>query len=286
MAVAINNSANITYEHGTLIDSANSNLVTTMLAENYSLNATKSAQNIDWKPSENLTFIIRVENDGTEPIYAISLQYNLGGTTNILLNYIVASARMFRNDTLTGITPTSVSPLTLVIPGTLEPGEVVLLSYVAKVIGNIDSDITEITNEITVVGHKESESGPTISVTPSPSVTIPKADYADVSIKKIADKDQIAVGEQLTYTFQLENSGNIEASNVIITDNLPTNFTITSITSETDGVTTTFDAADYSLDENNKLILPTSTTKTISIPASSTSGVGLTTVTIIGTITE
>lgn len=285
MAITITNSANVTYNHGSLTDATSSNTVTTLLDESYSLKAVKTSHNTSWKPSENLTFVITVENDGSEPLYGVSVQDNLGGNTDRLLDYIAGSAKMFKNNVLTGITPTSVDPLTLVIPNTIVPGEVVVLSYVAKVRGDIESSITEITNEATVAGHEVSVSGPTVTVDPAPSLTIPKADYADVRVEKMVDKKQISSGENLTYTFRLENSGNIEATNIVIRDDLPAEFVVNSIVSETNGIRTTFDATDYSLDVDNKLVLPTSVTKTISVPASTELGVGVTTVTIIGTIT-
>lgn len=285
MAKEINNSANITYQHGTLTEAANSNMVTTMLTESYGLTAEKISSNTNWRPSENLSFILSVKNTGTEPVYEISLQDNLGGNTTRLLNYIAGSAKMIKNDVVTGIAPTNVSPLTFVLPEPLQADETVLISYVAKVIGNIDSAVTEITNTVTVVGHEVSASGPTITVDPAPSLTLPKANYADVRVEKSVDKLQVSSGEQLTYTFRLENSGNIEATNIVIRDDLPAQFTIDTITSLTNGVLTTFDATDYSVDTDNKLILPTSAVKTISVPASTGTGVGVTVVTIVGTVT-
>ncbi len=284
MAIIMNNSANITYRYGGLSDAANSNVATTQLAENYSLKAEKSTYNTNWRPSENLSFSIRIENDGSEPLFGVSMQDNLGGNTDRLLNYIAGSAKMLRNDTLTGIAPTNTAPLTLVIPDSLQPGEVVVFTYVAKVRSDIDNTITEITNEVEVVGHEISESGTAVPVSPNPSVTIPKANYAEVRIEKSVDKENVSVGDRLTYTFKLENFGNIEATNVTVTDELPAKFSVESITSLTNGIETVFEATDYSLDTNNKLILPTSTTKLISVPARTTLGNGITTVTIVGTI--
>ena len=284
MAITINNSANITYQYGTLTDTAKSNLVTTMMAESYSLIGTKTSLNTNWRPSENLTFMIRIENNGSEPLYAVSMQDDLGGTTR-LLSYIPCSAKMLRNDVLIGITPTNMSPLTMVIPGTLEAGGVVVFTYVAKVIGDIDASINEITNTVTVVGHETSDMGPTVTIDPPLALTLPIANYADVRIEKLVDKEEIVSGDNLTYTFVLENSGNIEATNVVIKDTLPTGFTINSITSTTNGVVTEFEATDYSVGEGNKLVLPTSTLKTISVPAATSMGVGVTRVTIVGTVT-
>lgn len=285
MAITINNSANISYKYGSITDTAASNTAVTNLEETFSLIASKTSNNSTCRPGENITFNVRVENTGTDPLYAVSIQDNLGGNTTRLLTYIANSARMLRNGVFTSVTPTSEAPLTLTIPDPLEAGEVVVFSYVAKVINDIDSTITEITNEAAVVGHETSASGTTITVTPTPSLTIPKANYADVRITKSVDKENISVGDTLTYTFRLENSGNITATNVVVRDNLPENFVIQTVTSETNGVQTTFDTTDYSLSADNLLILPTSTTKTISVPAATSLGNGITTVTIVGSIT-
>lgn len=285
MAITINNSANITYKYGTSTDYALSNVAMTSLEEDYGLSAVKTSQNSNWRPGENLTFNISITNDGIEPLYGVSVQDNLGDDTNELLSYVAGSARMLRNNVLTGVTPTSTSPLTFVIPNTLLASETVTFSYVAKVRSDISNDIAEITNEATVVGHETSISGSTITVIPSPSLTLPKASYAEVRIMKSVDKENIREGDTLTYTFELENSGNLEASNVVIEDDLPSAFVINSVKSLTNEVETVFETTDYSLDENNKLILPTSITKTISVPARTTSGNGLTIVTIVGTIT-
>ena len=284
MAITINNSANITYKYGEITDGALSNIATTSLAENVSLSAEKTSNNSSWRPSENITYIIKVSNDGTDPLYGVSIQDNLGGGTTRPLTYIADSARMFRNDTLSEITPTNTAPLTFVIPDTLEAGEVIIFTYVAKVRADVDMELDEINNEVTVAGHETSIAGETVTVDPAPTLTIPKADYADVRITKSVDKDNVVTGDTLTYTFLLENSGNIDATNIVIRDNLPLNFTVNEISSSTNGVITTYETTDYSLDDQNKLILPTSTTKTISVPARTATGNGTTTVTISGII--
>ena len=99
------------------------------------------------------------------------------------------------------------------------------------------------------------------------------------------DKDTASVGDKLTYVFRLENSGNTESTGVTLRDDLPQKFAVDSIRSETNGVVTVYEATDYSLSTDNKLVLPTSLTKPISVPAATASGYGVTTITIEGTIT-
>lgn len=282
MAININNSANIVYSHGTNTDGASSNLVTTILNEDHGLTATKSSNNTTWRPSENLTYYLTVENTGVLPLYDVSVQDDLGTDVS---TYLEGSARLIRNEEITSVTPTNTDPLTLVLTGILNPQEKIIYSYVARVNADIDSGTTQITNTVTAAGHKESAAGEVLTASPA-SLTLNRAQYADVRIEKAVDKQVVSSGDQLTYTFRLLNYGNIAATNVVITDALPTGYTIQSITSQSQGVTTTFDTTDYFIGEGNVLRLPTSTTKTISVPASTVSEVGLTTVTIIGTITS
>ncbi len=284
MAIIMRNSANITYNYTGETNAAVSNMTTTSIAEEHSMTAEKLSQNSAWRPSENLTYILRVENTGTQPIYAISIQDDLGGAEP-LLSFVAGSAKMIMGSVVTPIVPTSTSPLTIAMPGTLEAGEGVLFSYIAKVKSSIDPTIDTITNSVTVAGHEASAAGPVITVTPAPSLSLPKAEYAEVRIEKRVDKDTASIGDKLTYVFRLENYGNAEATNVTLRDDLPENFTVESIQSETGGSVTVYEAADYSVDTDNKLILPTSTTKLISVPAATAAGSGVTTITIVGTIT-
>lgn len=285
MAITLNNTANIEYNYGNETDYANSNLVTTVLAEDASLSAEKISLNTSWRPSENITYLIRIVNTGLEPLYVVTIQDNLGGETSQLLSYVENSAQLYFDDTLMAINPTSITPLTFVLPNELPAGESALISYIAKTEGDIDPEIIEITNNATITGRRTSASGSLVTVTPSPSVTLPIANYADVRVEKLVDKQEIRTGEELTYTLNIRNSGNTDATNIIVSDVLPENFNITSITSETNGVITTFTADEYTIGENNTLTLPTSQTKSITVPANDGTQDGLTIITIVGTIT-
>ena len=127
--------------------------------------------------------------------------------------------------------------------------------------------------------------GDVIAADPSPSTTLPKAGYADIRITKTADKNVASASDTLTYVCKLENRGNVEAGKIVLRDDLPEKFLLNTITAETDGTITAFASTDYSLDAENKLILPTATTKTISVPAAGSLGAGVTNITITGTIT-
>ncbi|MBQ8425408.1 MAG: DUF11 domain-containing protein [Clostridia bacterium] len=287
MATQINNSATAVYGYGrSSRDSASSNVATTNLITEYAISGYKESLNSTFRAGENITYYIHISNDGTSPLYNVTVSDNLGGTGSPL-TFIDSSAVLNINGTNTTIIPTSVNPLTFVLPTPLSAGDLATLTYIARVNSGISETITEITNAATIQANEGSSTGQIIQVTPTPSVTIPLEDYADVSMTKSVSTNEITVGETFSYTITLSNSGNLDATGVVITDVLPANFVISSITTLTNGVLTTFETGDYTLDPTtNTLTLPnTSSALTITVPASTTTGDGTTIVTITGSIT-
>ena len=61
-----------------------------------------------------------------------------------------------------------------------------------------------------------------------------------------------------------------------ITDNLPSNFVVTSVTLKIgSGAETTLSSSDYTLSGSNTLIIPSSSGPTVTVPASSSTIVGI-----------
>ena len=289
MATPINNYASATYAYTGKAsqESVISNTATTNLITEYAISGYKESLNSSFRAGQNITFYIHFSNDGTSPLYNITISDDLGGSGN-LLNYVDSSAILNINGTISTITPTTLNPLTFTIPGVINSGELVTITYVVQVSSGIEDTVTEITNTATIQAHEESATGPIISVSPSPSVTLPLEDYAQVSMTKSVSTNEINIYEQFSYTLTLVNSGNLEATNIVITDKLPENFVISSITSVTNGIQTTYSASDYDIDSStNTLTLPNATsTNVIIVPASTSSGDGTTLITINGSISE
>lgn len=281
MATILNNSATLTYNSGANTGSAASNVVSTSLLDSYSISAVKTSANDSWRPSENITYLVTVTNTGTQPLYAVQISDDLASGQ---LSYLANSALIIDGSSVTPVTPASTSPLVITAASVLQSGESVTVLYVAQVSGAIADTVELITNTAQVTAQEQSTGGETISVTPAPTLSLPREDFAQIDIVKTADKAVISSGDTLTYTFTIENSGNIPATNVVITDTLPTGFVIQSIQSVTDGVTTVYDATDYTVSADNTLVLPVGT-KTITVPARDESGNGVTVVTVTGTVT-
>jgi len=282
LATILNNSATLTYNSGDNTGSAASNVVSTSLLDSYSITAVKNSANDSFRPSENITYLVTVTNTGTQPLTSVEITDDLGGGASTLLAYVANSALVVDGSNVTAVTPTSTNPLVIPLVNTLQSGESVTVVYVAQVSAAIADTVETITNTATA---SATQGGAGAIITSEPtSVTITREDFAQIDIVKAVDKAVISSGDTLTYTFVIENSGNIPATNVVITDTLPEGFAITSIESETDGVVTVYDATDYTVDANNTLVLPVGE-KTITVPARDESGNGVVTVTITGTVT-
>ena len=286
MPTIINNSASATYGYGeTRSGSAQSNIATASLLDEFSIVGTKGVLNTSYRPGENLTYYVQVENNGTSSLYNVTVSDDLGGAGNPL-TYVEGTGYLENDGVFTQITPTSTRPLVFTLPEPLTSGERVNIIFLTRVENApVDEEVTSITNTATISANSGSPTGAIVTVDPSPTATIVLDDFANLTITKSVSTDTITAGVPFSYTFVLENSGNLPAENVVLTDVLPEGFVISSITATTDGVSTVYDTTDYNLDaQTNTLTLPTNDLKPITVSASSTSGDGQTTVVITGAI--
>ena len=282
MATILNNSATLTYNSGLNTGSAASNVVSTSLLDSYSVTAQKTSANDSWRPLENITYLVTVTNTGTQPLYAVEVSDDLAGAS---LNYVANSALIINEGSVVPVVPTSTNPLVIEAATVLQSGDSVTVLYVAQVSGAIADTVEALTNTAQVTARQQSSTGEIVTAVPAPSVTLPREDFAQIDIVKAADKTVISSGDTLTYTFTIENSGNIPATNVVITDTLPAGFAVQSIQSVTDSVVTTYGATDYTIDASNTLTLPTGGAQTITVPARNELGNGVTTVIVTGVVT-
>ena len=285
MATQINNTASVEYSYGRSgYDSATSNIATTSLIEDYAISATKQTLNESFRPGENITYVVTVNNDGTEPLYAVSISDDLGGTGTPLI-FVEGSGLAVYDGTTYPLVPTTLSPLSFTLPVILSAGESATFLFVARVNSSLSSTVTEITNTVTVTGREGSTTGTVITVSPNPTATISLEDYALLSITKEVSATEIVPDQAFDYVITIENNGSLDATNVVVTDTLPAGFTINSIVGVTGGVSTTFTPADYTVDPTtNTLTLPTGGGVSIVVPASSGGVAGTTVITINGQI--
>jgi len=284
MATQINNTANVNYKFGTEgSGSAVSNVASTTLQDAFALTGTKGSNNSDFMLGENITYQITVHNEGTQTLYNITIEDNLGGEN--VMTYMEGSAMAFIDGVSYNITPTSLEPFTIVLPVALSGGDNALITYVATVSESLDASVAEITNTATLYGFEEMTSTTRVDGTGELSYTLAKAEYANIDVLKEVSTPNIVVNQPFTYTLTLTNSGNQEATGVVLTDVLPEGFVINTIRSMTEGSTTTYTTSNYSVDPaTNTLTLPSTEEVVITVPAGTEAGPGTTVVTITGYI--
>lgn len=285
MATIITNSGNISYNFNGTVSTASSNNVQTTINDTNSLSAIKTAHMLTYRPGDNITYTFLVTNTGQSDLYNITIQDDMGKASN-RLTYLAGSAFYIKNGVQIQVNPSEPAPNTFSDIGVLHPGESFTLTYVAKAPNSFVPVGTTIDNSAIINAHVGSAEGELITVDPVPESVVQVADFADVTISKSSSESDVTIGENFNYVFTLTNTGNIEATDVVLTDRLPDNFAIDSIVSETGGVETSFNESDYLIDElKNTLTLPTSD-KTITVPAAQDLFNGITTITITGHIIQ
>ena len=286
MPTPLNNQASIRYNYsGAGTGTAVSNTVTTNLLDRYTLAATKTPLSSTFRPGENVTYVIRVENNGSGDLYNVTIADDLGGGADTPLVYNPASLRAYVDSI-----PVTISPdvqggtLTAVLPAPLPAGTAAILVYTAQVRPDVDFTLQSITNTVAVTANGGSAAGPAVTVTPSPTATLLRDSYAEVTLYKEADKQSVMAGEPLTYTFTLTNQGNQAADSVTLTDQLPTGFSVTQVSVSAGGATTVLAPGDYTVAADNTITIPSTTGKAITVPAATVAAPGIATVAITGTV--
>ena len=285
MATQINNVASATYGYGRdSSGSAVSNIATTNLIEDYAISGVKTPLKTEFRPGENVTYQIYVRNDGTLPLYNVTISDDLGGV-GTPLSFVSGTASLNVDGTNTPIIPTSVNPLSFVIPSPFESGSQATVTFVVRVSAALDSSVESITNTASVTANEGSPTGTIISINPPLTSTITLEDFASLVINKSVSTDEISPGETFSYTIALENSGNLDANGVVVTDVLPVGFDISNITVTTNGTSITYSLGEYSVDvATNTLTLPVGSGPEITVPAATNTETGLTVITVTGSI--
>lgn len=290
MPTPLNNQASIRYNYNNNAGTgtASSNTVTTNLLDQYTLAATKTPLSTTFRPGEHATFVLRVENSGSGDLYNVTVTDNLGGggaTAPLLYNQ--GSLRAYVNSAPIAVSPTATGgTLTVTIPGVLPAGGVAILVYTAQVRPDVDFALGSITNTANVTANGGSVGGTAVTVTPAPTAVLLRDTYAEVSLYKEADKQNVMAGEPLTYTFTLTNNGNLAADDVTLTDVLPTGYTVTQVEVTSGDVTSVLPTGDYTVDTgSNTITIPAASATPITVPAATSTAPGVTTVTVTGTVT-
>lgn len=208
------NKATLSYNN----TSTDSNTVTGELLE--VISATKSTLNEDYKPGDDVTYLISLNNTGTADITGITVTDNLGaytlGALNLTpLDYTAGSLRYYQNGVLQAAPAVTAGPPLTISGVTVPAGGNALLVYRATVnrfapLGNE----AEITNTATLTG-------PALANPITVTQTVGQNTAVDLTISKSVCPATVTANEPITYTFVILNYGNSATTAddaVVVTD--------------------------------------------------------------------
>lgn len=184
------------------------------------LSATKTAVRDTYGPNDTITYVVSIVNSGTTPITGLTISDNLGsyafGTgTLVPLTYLDGSITYYSNGSLqTAPAVTAGPPLSITGISVPANGNTTVVYEVAvNEYAPLQTDAS-ITNRITISGGS--------TITPLAAEETVFAQTAPLlSITKSVSPVPVTENGTLTYTFQIQNSGNAAAdtaAGIVVTD--------------------------------------------------------------------
>lgn len=219
------NTATLSYSGGTV----NSNTVFGTIQE--ALTITKTAVNENYTVGDTVTYIVSLVNNGSSDLNGVNVTDDMGSylcnvTTVYPLEYNEGTVRYYVNGTLRDA-PTVTQNGNVVFSGlTVPAGGNAMLIYEATVTRYAPPQSEgQINNTATVCGI-------CINTCISDTATVTATDEPRLSICKAVSPAVVNANGTLTYTFTIQNTGNVEAvatDNVVITDIFDPVLNITSV---------------------------------------------------------
>lgn len=218
------NQATLTYNGNT----TNSNIAYGEILD--VLTATKTAIEGAYTPGDTLTYVVTLRNTGAAALTGLTVTDDLGGyafngATVYPLSYVAGSAALFV-DGVPQAAPAVTAGPPLVVSGITVPAEGdAVLVYQAQVTAFADP-VGTIDNTVTVTGAG-------LSAPVTATETVPAAQAPQLTISKSISPSQVVDNDRVTYTFVIQNYGNlavVATDNAAITDQFDpilTNLTVT-----------------------------------------------------------
>lgn len=265
MPTTITNEASTTYQFNgsSEVNNLTSNENTIVLEDTQGLLLTKNSNPSDFLAGEIITYSITITNTSANFLTGVRIIDNLGGGN---LAYVLGSASLTTATQTYPVTPIATNPLTFTLQQ-LGVGASMTLTYRAQVIFNLPSTVTAITNTVQGIGYTS-----TGTITGFANRTIQKKNSGlDITFNKSASETNVFSGQVYSYRLTYVNGTSTGAVALSITDQLPANFEVTSITIRVGGGSeVTLSGDDYTISNTNFLTIPSSTVNTITIPANGT----------------
>ncbi len=213
------------------------------------LTLTKTAVSTDYGPGDNIVYAVTLVNNDAADKTDITLTDNLGvftpatGPEVVPLTYVDGSVLYYQNGVLQ-TAPTVNAGTTLEISGiTIPAGGNVIILYETR------ANEFAPRGAAATINNTVTADGDDICDALTGSASVPTRDEANLSIAKAISPDSVSCGDQVTYTFIIQNTGNtavISTDDLILSDTF--NPVLANITATLNGTTLTA-GTDYTYDE-------------------------------------
>lgn len=257
----INNRASTTATINGTSETFTSNNASVNYESSTGLTLTKTANPTTYSAGDIIDFTITITNSGSHYLNGVRIIDNLGGGN---LAYVLGSGRLTAGSTNYAVTPVATNPLTFTLQQ-LAVGETMTLTYKGQVIFNLPASVTTITNNVQGIGYTATG---TVNGYTSSSVQKKTSEF---EITKSVSVANAVPNQSYDYVITLTNNTSSDISVSNITDNLPSNFTLTEVKGRIGNTAvTTLSPSDYTLTSGNVLTIPSATGPTLSVPANGT----------------
>ena len=199
------NFATLSYNGGTI----NSNTVTGEIME--TVTADKTAVTQEYGAGETLNYVVSLVNSGPAAVTGLTVTddlgaYEVGGLTLYPLAYRADTLQLFIDGVLQPAPAVTAGPPLAVTGIDIPAGGSAVLVYETEVTAFAPlAPESVITNTAVVTGGG-------LSVPLSVSATVGTEDHAALSISKAVSPAVVAANGELTYSFEITNTGNTEAA--------------------------------------------------------------------------